>query len=86
MPRHSVYAIDTVSVRTPGSKYPTSIRKGDRWWSDHPIVREHPAVFSVDDPREVFPRGWQDTPEVVEQATAAPGEKRSTRRAAVDAD
>jgi len=79
MARHPVYAIDTVSVRTPGSKYPTTIRKGERWWSDHPIVKEHPKVFVVDDPTEVLPRGWADA-EVVEQATAAPGEKRGPGR------
>jgi hypothetical protein len=79
MARHPVYAIDTVSVRTPGSKYPTSIKKGERWWSDHPIVKEHPGVFAVEDPGEVFPRGWNDPPDV-EQATAAPGEKRAAGR------
>ena len=72
------FAIDTVSVREAGSKYPTSVQKGSAWHADHPIVVGNPGLFS-DDPPEVFPRGWKPEP-MVEQASAAPGELRTARR------
>lgn len=58
------------------------IRRGQHWSADDPIVREHPDMFS-DDPRygltySVPPPEMSEPP--VEQATAAPGEKRSVRR------
>lgn len=82
MPRHKtpqrayVFAQDTVSVREPGSKYPTTVRKGTAWFADCPLALAHPTLFSPDPP-EVFPRGWVSP---VEQATAAPGEWRDTGR------
>jgi hypothetical protein len=75
--RAYVFAADTVSVREPGSKYPTIVHKGEVWHADCPMVQAHPALFSPDPP-EVHPRGWSPP---VEQATAAPGEKRDTGRA-----
>ena len=72
------FAADTVSVREPGSKYPTSIQRGSAWYADHPIVVANPNLFT-DDPPEVLPRGWTPAP-VVEQATSAPGELRTARR------
>ena len=72
------FAIDTVSVREAGSKYPTSVQKGSAWHADHPLVVSNPGLFS-DDPPEVLPRGWKPVP-VVEQASAAPGELRTARR------
>ena len=45
--------------------------------SDHPVVKEHPELFSDSPTWAMSPRGMV---EVVEQATAAPGEKRRTRR------
>lgn len=74
--RSYVFAADTVSVREPGSKYPTSVQKGTAWHADCELVLAHPDLFSSDPP-EVFPRGW--TPRV-EQATAAPGEQRDSGR------
>lgn len=71
------FAAYTASVREAGSKYPTTVQKGSAWHADHPIVVEHPDMFS-DDPPEVLPRNWQ--PQAVEQATAAPGEQRTARR------
>lgn len=70
------FARYTASVREAGSKYPTSVKKGSAWHADHPIVTSHPEMFD-DDPPEVLPRGWK--PSQVEQATAAPGEKRTAR-------
>jgi hypothetical protein len=71
------FARATTSLRDTGSKYPTPIQEGQAWHANHPLVLAHPDAFS-DDPPVVFPRGW-DPP--VEQASAAPGEKRATRRA-----
>jgi hypothetical protein len=71
-----VFARDTVSVREPGSKYPTSVHRGSVWHAECPMVKAHPDLFSVDPP-EVHPRGWAP----VEQATAAPGEIRESGRA-----
>lgn len=73
------FARAAVSLREPGSKYPTSVKEGSAWHADHPLVVANPSLFS-DDPPEVLPRGWKPEP-AVEQATAAPGEKRTTRRA-----
>ena len=55
------------------------VHAGTAWYADHPLVVHNPDAFS-DDPTEVLPRGWKPDP-VVEQATAAPGEKRTARRA-----
>lgn len=59
------------------------VHKGSHWPADDPLVTRYPDRFSPD-PRWGLqytqePRGWDDPP--VEQATAAPGEKRQTRRA-----
>ena len=55
---------------------PVNLREGDVWAADDPIVRFHPDLFSAEPPAPSFPRR---TVAVVEQATAAPGEKRNTR-------
>jgi hypothetical protein len=64
------------SLRTRGSKYPTTVHVGEAWYADHPLVVDHPDSFS-DEPPLIHPRNW--TPPV-EQASAAPGEKRANRR------
>lgn len=74
-----VFANDTVSIREPGSKYPTTVPKGSAWFADCPLVKSHPKLFSST-PTEVFPRGWSPPEPPVEQATAAPGEERTTSR------
>ncbi len=51
------FALDTVSVREAGSKYPTTVQKGSSWHADHPLVSSNPTLFG-DDPPEVLPRGW----------------------------
>ena len=68
-----VFALDTCSLREPGSKYPTNVQRGSAWHANCPLVLAHPDLFSPK-PTDVHPRGW------VEQATAAPGEKRTTTR------
>jgi hypothetical protein len=47
-----------------------TIRKGDLFASDDPIVRKHPKLFGPVEVRRTGPAPR------VEQATAAPGEKR----------
>jgi hypothetical protein len=75
-----VFARSTCAVRAPGSKYPTSVHVNEPWYADHPLVLSHPDLFG-DAPSLVFPRGWTPPEAPVEQASAAPGEKRATRRA-----
>jgi hypothetical protein len=59
------------------------VRKGTHWPASDPVVCANPANFSPD-PRwglaySLEPAGWDDPP--VEAVTAAPGERRQTRRA-----
>ena len=70
-----VYANQTTTVTT-GAGF-VALSKGEPWDADDPFVVDHPECFS-DAPTRVQTsrRGWTD----VEQATAAPGEKRRTRR------
>jgi hypothetical protein len=75
-----VYAKDNAAVPTGAGTVP--VRKGEHWPADDPIVRAMPSLFSAD-PRyglqySTEPDGYDEPP--VEQATAAPGERRSTRR------
>lgn len=75
-----VYAKDVVRVHTDhgGRSYPP----GSHWPADDPYVLANPGQFSSD-PRyhlafsEARPEYFGD---VVEQATSAPGERRTTRR------
>lgn len=77
-----VYAAGTERVTLP-SGTSVVVQKGTHWPADDPIVRARPDLFSPD-PRygmlySVEPDGYGEP--VIEQATAAPGEKRNTRRA-----
>ena len=61
---------------------PVRVPKGSHWPADDPVVRAMPSLFT-DDPRygllyTVEPDGY-DAP--VETASAAPGERRTARRA-----
>lgn len=56
------------------------LTEGDLWDADDPVVREHPDWFS-DDLEPIIRRSVPKVESPVEQATAAPGEKRPTRRA-----
>jgi hypothetical protein len=77
-----VYATADFPAVTPqGAR--VMVRKGTHWPIDDPVVRANAACFSPD-PRWGLaysrePEGWDDPP--VEQATAAPGERRQVRRA-----
>jgi hypothetical protein len=60
-----------------------TVRKGEHWHADDPVVKAAPDAFSPD-PR--YGMQWTGTPPAelaeapVEQATAGPGEKRATAR------
>jgi len=64
------------SVVANGTRQPTTIRRGEAWNADDPIVKANPSLFSRDaaKARVTVPR------ETVEQSTRAPGEKSSARR------
>lgn len=51
-----------------------NLREGDVWAADDPLVKLRPGLFSETPPGPRFPR------RTVEQATAAPGERRTTTR------
>jgi hypothetical protein len=76
-----VYAVETAQIPTEECGV-VLVHKGEHWPSDDPAVKASPSLFSTD-PRyglrySAEPLGYNDPP--VEQATAAPGEKRSVRR------
>jgi hypothetical protein len=78
-----VFATETGSLPMPlgGQVF---VQKGTHWPADDAVVRANPGWFTPD-PR--YGLSWSGEPPAsmseppVEQATAAPGEKRSTRRA-----
>lgn len=78
-----VYAATTMRVGLRDGTFGV-VHKGSHWPADDPVVLDHPEAFSTD-PRfglhfSRTPDGWDDP--LVEQATAAPGEQRTTRRRA----
>jgi hypothetical protein len=77
-----VYAMVDFPVGDPNGSQ-RRVWKGSHWPADDPVVQEFPDRFTTD-PRYGLnythpPAGFADPP--VEQATAAPGERRATRRA-----
>ena len=77
-----VYATGTTSVTAPDGSSVT-VRHGQHWSAEDPIVRAHPGLFS-DNP--CYGLTFTGEPPVemsqppVESATAAPGERRNVRR------
>lgn len=73
-----VYATTTTIVALDGAQH--RVQKGTHWPADDPIVVAQPSIFSADARYGLLytrePAGYND----VEQATAAPGERRTTRR------
>ena len=55
------------------------LTKDDPWRSDDPVVVAAPGFFA-DEPSEVQTSQGRQSTAPVEQATAAPGEKRNTRK------
>lgn len=74
-----VYATGNSVVALPGGGR-MRVTKGGHWPADDPVVKAHPELFSADARYGLTfsaePRGY-DAP--VEQATAAPGERRNRR-------
>jgi hypothetical protein len=71
-----VYATSTTSIVNAGGVAFT-LHKGEVWDADDPLVKQRPEFFT-DEPviaRVSAGEGWRP----VEQATAAPGERRKTR-------
>jgi hypothetical protein len=67
-----VFAVETATVAlTTGDTF--TIHRGQKYSTTLQVVREQPGFFSTDPET-----GMEDGP--VEQATAAPGERRNTRR------
>jgi len=62
------YAIDTVVVQVLGN--PVTLHAGETWAADDPVVVEHPSLFAAK------PSVVRRTVQRVEQATAAPGQRR----------
>lgn len=75
-----VYATATARVGTPDGGQ-AMVVKGQHWPAADPVVTSNPSLFSTDARWGMTfssqPDGF-DAP--VEQATAAPGERRNTRR------
>ena len=77
----TVYAMTTAQVELSGGGQAT-VNKGEHWPANDPLVLANRGLFSSD-PRYGMrytqePAGYADPP--VEQATAAPGERRNVRR------
>lgn len=74
----TVYAVDTAQVMMPDESM-VLVCKDEPWESDSPVVRLKPELFrstpAGPPPTSIGPDGIP-----VEQATAAPGEKRNVRR------
>ena len=78
-----VYAMGTETVGMPdGTAIP--VHKGSHWPASDPVVMRRPALFTSDARfgllYTVAPPGFDMELNVVEEATANPGEKRSVRR------
>ena len=76
-PKPTQYAFATGSCSTVTEDgIPVSMNAGDIWDASDPFVKSHPALFSTTPP--LVRRTTAER--VIEQATAAPGEKRTTNR------
>lgn len=75
-----VYAKSSLSTTT---DHGVIIRmySGEVWDSDDPVVLSRPHLFQKTPPRVRTSKGHRPYDDVVERATAAPGEKRRTKRA-----
>jgi hypothetical protein len=74
-----VYAADTANIMMPDGSM-VLIREGQPWSPNDPVVQFKPMLFRRDPEAQAPTSIGADGQPVVEQATAAPGEKRNTRR------
>jgi hypothetical protein len=72
-----MYVFPTASVAVGYAGGVIHLSTRDVWAADDPFVRARPELFS-DTPTGAVVRRTAPAPVVVEQATAAPGEKRKT--------
>lgn len=72
---HIVFAQASLSTQNPLTGLLVSIHEGEAWYADDPFVKARPDFFGEDPPKI---RGERSAP--VESASAAPGEKRATKR------
>lgn len=72
----SVYVFSRASAAVRWRGNVIRLNVNDIWPADDPFVKDHPALFTPDPPNV-----HRTTAAPVEQASAVPGEKRSTRRA-----
>ncbi len=75
MPQDVVYALRHATVFI--GPVPHRLRAGDPRWKSDPVVKAKPELFTSDPPTPDHPNPAARS---VEQATAAPGEKRAVRR------
>jgi hypothetical protein len=68
-----LFAARTVAIGSPAGVL--TVQEGDPWAADDPLVKAHPDLFV-----EECSRPKRTVRPVVEQATAAPGQLRTTRR------
>ena len=73
------YAKSTVSSTTRGGII-IKTNVGEVWDADDEFVLDHPNLFDTTPPRVRTQSGWVAPDVVVETATAAPGQKRKTKR------
>lgn len=79
-----VFATKTAVVSDPQTGAGRSINAGEHWAADDPVVKAYPSFFA-DDPRYGLSSSRplaDDGYPVIEQTTAAPGEKRTRGKAA----
>lgn len=77
-----VFASTTAIVSHPETGASVAVNHGTHWPADDPVARAYPNFFTPD-PRfglsSSRPLGVDGYPVAVEQATAAPGERRARR-------
>ncbi len=72
-----VRAVQTATVAPVDGDLHVNVHEGTFWPADDPVVKAYPSLFTND----LWPGlSFTRAPRPVEQATAAPGEKRTTRR------
>jgi hypothetical protein len=77
MSERIVFALSTCSTTNPATGVIVRVVEGEPWAADDPFVAAKPDLFGTI-PNKI--RRTVDAPPVVEQASKAPGEKRTTKR------
>ena len=77
MSERIVFALTTCSTVDPATGIIIRVSAGEPWAADDPFVKAKPDLFGMI-PNKI--RRTIDAPPVVEQASKAPGAKRTTKR------